>query len=462
MRSLLLALTVALGGFLFGYDTGVINGTVESLQKTFGSSSAGTGFNVASMLIGCALGALSAGTLSDRLGRKPVLLCAAIVFGLSSWGSGIAGGSLAFVLWRAFGGLAVGAASIICPAYISEIAPPRTRGRLASMQQLMIVLGIFASFLANYLIARAAGSPDHTLFLDYPAWRWMFWAEIAPSALFLLALIAIPESPRYLVSINKIQQAAGTLRKLDPAQNPDTTLRQIQATIRHRPGIADLINPTTRRLHPIVWTGIALGALQQLSGINVVFYYGATLWQAAGFSTADALLTNVITGGVNIASTFVAILLIDKIGRRPLLIAGSIGTTLALAALTLLFSQGATAIDGALTLTPALGTAALITANLYVLCFSATWGPVMWVLLGEIFPNQYRGAALALAGMTVWIANFCITMTFPALLKTLGLGGSYSIYATFAALSLLFVLKFIRETKNRPLETLHAPKTTAN
>lgn len=454
MRSLFLALAAAIGGFLFGFDSGVINGTVNSLQKTFGSTSVGTGFNVASMLIGCALGALFAGTLADRFGRKPILVATAIAFAVSAWGSGIADTSLAFVLYRALGGLAVGAASIICPAYISEIAPPHSRGRLASMQQLMIVLGLFAAFLNNYLIAKTAGSPDNILFLNQPAWRWMFWAELIPSALFLAMLVAIPESPRYLVSVNKLRQAAVNLRKITPAENPDATIAKIQSTLRHRPKIADLFDPTSRRLHPVIWIGIALSALQQLSGINVVFYYGATLWQSAGFSADNALLQNVITGSVNIACTLVAISLIDKIGRRPLLIAGSVGMTLSLAALALLFFQGTTGADGNLSLPPAIGTAALIVANTYVLFFAATWGPVMWVLLGEIFPNQFRGAALALAGMTVWTANFAITMTFPALLKTLGLGGSYSIYATFAAISLIFTLKYIPETKGKSLENL--------
>lgn len=452
LRLLPLVLTATLGGFLFGFDSGVINGTVESLQRAFRSDSAGTGFNVASMLLGCALGALLAGALADRHGRKPVLLATAAAFIVSAWGSGAVDHAAPFVLYRVLGGLAVGAASVICPAYIGEIAPPRARGRLIALQQFMIVLGLFASFLNNWLIARAAGSPDALLWLGRAAWRWMFWAELAPALLFLLALAAIPESPRFLAAAGRHARAAAVFRRIAPGEDPAENIRRVAGSVAHRPRLADLLDPLTRRPRRLVLVGAALAALQQLAGINVVFYYGATLWQAAGFSTGDALLTNVITGAVNILSTLAAIALVDRAGRRPLLLAGSAGMTLTLGALALLFA--ANTAGGVLTLGPVAGPAALVVANLFVVCFGVTWGPVVWTLLGEMFPTQFRGAALSLAGLSLWLANFAVTMTFPVMLSALGLGLTYGLYTAAAALSLRFVWKHIAETKGRALEEM--------
>jgi SP family sugar:H+ symporter-like MFS transporter len=483
LRLLPLVITATLGGFLFGFDSGVINGTVESLQRAFHSDNVGTGFNVASMLLGCALGALLAGALADRHGRKPILLATAAAFIISAWGSGAVDHAAPFVLYRVLGGLAVGAASVICPAYIGEIAPPRARGRLIALQQFMIVLGLFASFLNNWLIARAAGSPDAPLWLGHAAWRWMFWAELAPALLFLLALTAIPESPRFLAAAGRHARAAAVFRRVAPADDPAENIRRVAASLTHRPRLADLLDPLTRHPRKLVLIGAALAALQQLSGINIVFYYGATLWQAAGFSTADALLTNVITGAVNILSTLAAIALVDRVGRRPLLLAGSAGMTLTLGVLALLFAAGTTsttttvtaaaaatgattaasaaaaatatgATGATLTLGPIAGPAALIVANLFVVCFGVTWGPVVWTLLGEMFPTQFRGAALSLAGLSLWLANFAVTMTFPVMLSALGLGLTYGLYTAAAALSLRFVWKHIAETKGRPLEEM--------
>ncbi len=454
LRLLPLVLTATLGGFLFGFDSGVINGTVESLQRAFHSAGVGTGFNVASMLLGCALGALLAGALADRHGRKPVLLATAAAFIVSAWGSGAVHNAAPFVFYRVLGGLAVGAASVICPAYIGEIAPPRARGRLIALQQFMIVLGLFASFLNNWLIARAAGSPDVVLWLGHAAWRWMFWAELAPALLFLLSLFAIPESPRFLAAAGRHAQAAAVFRRVAPGDDPAESIRRVVESVTHRPRLLDLLDPATRRPRKLVLVGAALAALQQLSGINVVFYYGATLWQAAGFSTDDALLTNVITGAVNILSTLAAIALVDRAGRRPLLLAGSAGMTLTLGTLALLFAANTT--DGGLSLGPVAGPAALVVANLFVVCFGVTWGPVVWTLLGEMFPTQFRGAALSLAGLSLWLVNFAVTMTFPVMLSALGLGLTYGLYTAAAALSLRFVWKRIAETKGRSLEDMRS------
>ena len=450
-----ISVVAALGGFLFGFDSGVINGTVGALNQAFHSSNLGSGFNVASILLGCALGAFLAGTLADRFGRRAVLIVTAILFVCGSWGSGIAHGSLEFILYRVMGGLAVGAASIICPAYISEIAPSEIRGRLASLQQLAIVLGLFFAFFSNYLFAGAAGTAGSPFWFGFQAWQWMFWAEIIPAALFFIGLLFIPESPRYLVAANRSEIAHVVLRRLGHP-DPHKKIRDIQETVRsdHKPRMSDLYDPVLKKVRPILWVGIGLAAFQQLVGINVVFYYGEVLWRAAGFSESNALLQNVISGAVNIASTFVAIALIDKLGRKPLLIFGSTGMALTLGALSWIFGSSALDATGKLALTGHTGLAALIAANAYIFCFGVSWGPVMWVMLGEMFQNQFRGAALSVSGFVQWISNFAITMTFPILLASFGLGGAYGLYTLFAAISILFVVKLVRETKGKPLEEM--------
>ncbi len=453
---ILLSCVAALGGFLFGFDSGVINGTVDALQKAFNSDSVGTGFNVASMLLGCAAGAFFAGRVADWLGRKAALFIAAVLFAVSAWGSGIADGSVEFVIYRICGGLAVGAASIISPAYISEIAPAHIRGRLASLQQLAIVLGLFAAFLSNYLLARASGGASNELWWGFETWQWMFWMELIPTALFFVGLFLIPESPRYLVANGKHDHAANVLTKVGHHDNAHDKVKDIAATLRQdqRPSLGDIFQPGGKKLYPIVWVGIILAAFQQLIGINVIFYYGAVLWKSAGFSEDDALLINVIGGAINIGSTFVAMALVDKIGRRALLIIGSIGMAVFLAVLAVVFAQADVDANGNLVLGSTAGIAALVAANIYIVFFAISWGPVMWVLLGEMFPNQIRGASLSLAGLSQWGANFLVTITFPLLLAGIGLGGAYGLYAAFAVLSIFFALKFIRETKGRTLEEM--------
>ena len=445
----------ALGGFLFGFDSGVINGTVDALNRAFHSSNLGSGFNVASLLLGCALGAFLAGTLADKFGRRSVLIVTSVLFIWGSWGAGIAHGSLEFILYRVMGGLAVGAASIVCPAYISEIAPSAIRGRLSSLQQLAIVLGLFFAFLSNYLFAGAAGTAGNTFWWDFQAWQWMFWAEIIPSVAFFLGLLFIPESPRFLVAANRADTARSVLARLGHP-DPDKKVREIQETLRtgHKPRMSDLYDPVLKKIRPILWVGIGLAMFQQLVGINVVFYYGEVLWRAAGFSESNALLQNVISGAVNIASTFVAIALVDRWGRKPLLIFGSIGMTVTLGALAWIFGSSPLDEQGRLALTGSAGLSALIAANAYIFCFGVSWGPVMWVMLGEMFQNQFRGAALSVSGFVQWISNFAITMTFPILLGSFGLGGAYGLYATFAAISIVFVVKLVRETKGKPLEEM--------
>lgn len=446
----------ALGGFLFGFDSGVINGTVTALSQTFQSDSVATGFNVASVLLGCAVGALAAGPLADRYGRKPVMLLTALVFAISSWGSGAADSATAFIWYRVIGGLGIGAASVLAPAYISEVAPAAWRGRLATLQQLAIVLGLFAAFVSNYLIAQAAGSAQANFWLEIPAWRWMFWMELLPSVLFLLGVFLIPESPRYLVARGQVDKARQVFARISPSEVAQQ-IAAVQHSLHgeHKPSLRDLVGSSGLfGLKAVVWIGIGLSVFQQFVGINVVFYYGAELWQAAGFDETQSLFINVLAGTTNIVSTFVAIALIDKIGRKPLLLVGSAGMTVSLAVLTVVFASAGFGEDGKLALTDNMGTVALVMANLFVVFFGISWGPVVWVLLGEMFNNRIRGAALAVAASAQWLANFAITMTFPMLLGSIGLAGAYGFYALSALVSLVFVIRYVSETKGKTLESM--------
>ncbi len=455
-RVILLAGVAALGGFLFGFDSGVINGTVDALQQAFDSDEVGTGFNVASMLLGCAIGAFFAGSFADKYGRKPMMILTAAAFIISAWGSGISGSSEQFVFFRILGGLAVGGASVLAPAYISEIAPPEYRGRLTTLQQMMIVIGLFTAFLSNYVIAGMAGGASEVLWAGFGAWQWMFWAEIIPASIFLIALFFIPESPRYLVASDKGEEAESVLSSMIEASRAKKLVEQIRETVteQRKPRLSDMFIRKTKRLHPIIWVGLGLAVLQQFTGINVVFYYGAILWQSAGFTEADALLTNVISGAVNISFTFLAIALIDKVGRKPLLLIGALGQAVMLAVMAFIFQTGDLSPEGALQLSSTQGMWALIAANVYIAFFATTWGPIMWVMLGEMFPNQFRGAALAVCGLIHWLSNFTITLTFPILLASIGLGLSYGIYSLFGVVAFFMVRAFVKETKGRTLEEM--------
>jgi MFS transporter, SP family, sugar:H+ symporter len=453
---ILISCVATIGGFLFGFDSGVINGTVDGLQQAFGSTKAGLGFEVASMLIGCAVGAFFAGRLADNWGRRSVLLIAAVLFLMSSILSGAAHSSLVFVIARLIGGFAVGAASVMSPAYIAEVAPARYRGRLATVQQIAIISGLFAAFLSNFLLAKSAGASTEILWAGQEAWRWMFWMMAIPSVLFLVLLLTIPESPRYLVVKRRKDDALKVLTRLFGAQEAQAKLGEIDASLsqdHHRPRLSDLVNKATGKIRPIVWVGIGLATFQQLVGINVVFYYGAVLWQAVGFSEQDALLINVLSGALSIGACIVTVLLIDRIGRKPLLWVGSVGMAVTLALVTWAFASGSL-VDGHLQLPGGMGTLALVAANAYVVFFNISWGPVMWVMLGEMFPNQIRGSALAVAGAAQWTSNFIITMTFPILLAGIGLAATYSIYMVSAVISVFFVLKYVHETKGKELEQM--------
>lgn len=452
---LFIASVAAIGGFLFGFDSGVINGTVTALGNAFNSNDVSTGFNVASVLLGCALGALVAGPLSDKYGRKSIMIITAVIFAISAFGSGISNSSGEFIFFRLLGGLGIGAASVLAPAYIAEIAPAALRGRLATLQQLAIVLGLFAAFLSNYIIASQAGSSEAILMFDIEAWRWMFWVELIPSILFLLGILFIPESPRYLVAQGQIEKAQLIFKKISPFDYKNQ-IKSVQTSFKNdkRPSIRDLFIDGQKKIHPIIWVGIALSVFQQFVGINVVFYYGSELWQAAGFDESQSLFINVLTGITNIVSTFIAIALVDKIGRKPLLLIGSVGMFISLGALTFIFGTAGFDELGKLALTENIGTVALIMANLFVVFFGLSWGPIVWVLLGEMFNNRIRGAALAVAACAQWLANFVITMSFPVLLANLGLASAYGLYTISALISIFFVAKYIKETRGISLELM--------
>jgi len=453
----MITVVATIGGFLFGFDSGVINGTIDGLQVAFQSDSVGTGFNVASMLLGCAAGAFGAGRLADKFGRRTILIVAAVFFIISAWGSGIAGVSFEFVIYRFIGGMAVGAASVLAPAYISELAPAEYRGRLTTLQQIAIIVGLTAAFVSNYFLAGVAGSSTTMFWMGYEAWRWMFWIELIPATIFLLGLLTIPESPRFLVASGARDKATEVLARLFGGAAASRVTDEIDASLaedHHQPRLSDLVDTKTKKVRRIVWVGIGLATFQQLVGINVVFYYGAVLWQAVGFSESDALLINIVSGTVSIAACVVTILLVDKIGRKPLLRVGSIGMAITLALVTFAFASGSLGEDGTLSLSDNMGLLALVSANLYVVFFNGSWGPVMWVMLGEMFPNQIRGSGLAVAGLFQWGSNFAITMTFPIMLGTIGLAGAYGFYAICAGLSVLFVIKMVHETKGKTLEQM--------
>ncbi|HEY0014142.1 MAG TPA: sugar porter family MFS transporter [Allosphingosinicella sp.] len=452
-----------IGGFLFGYDSGAVNGTQPGLRAAFSLDDAGLGFTVGSLLIGCFIGAFLAGRLADVMGRRKVMMLAAVLFLVSALVQGLAEAHLLFVIARLLGGMAVGAASVLSPAYISEVAPASIRGRMTTIQQIMIITGLTAAFVVNWYVAREAGESTAPYWMGIEAWRWMYLMQALPAAIFLIALLFIPESPRYLVSKGRDEQALGVLTSLFGADVARAKLEEIRATFDqdHRPRLSDVMAPAGARrglfgLRPIVWAGILLAVFQQLVGINVIFYYGSTLWQLAGFTEAQSLLINIVSGVVSIAACLLTILLIDRIGRKPLLLIGSAGMAATLFVMVYAFSHAA--IDPAdaskIVLSEDLGMIAVIAANLYVIFFNVSWGPVMWVMLGEMFPNQIRGSALAVAGFFQWFSNYLVAQSFPVMAASLGLAASYSFYAVCAVISFFLVQKFIKETKGKELEEM--------
>ena len=448
-----IAVVAALGGFLFGYDSAVINGAVSAVTRRFDADPVSLGFAVASALLGAALGAVVSGRIADQVGRLAVMRIAAVLFFISAIGAGLASSLGVLVVFRVIGGLGVGMASVIAPAYIAEISPARIRGRLASLQQLAIVTGIFISLLVDFLLARAAGDSSGMLG-PLQAWQWMFLAMAVPALLYGGLSLTIPESPRFLISKQKITAATAILSRLLGETDIEIKIKRIQETMRTevKPSWRDLRSTTTGKIAGIVWIGLLLSVFQQFVGINVIFYYSNILWEAVGFNEGQAFVITVIGATINILTTLIAIATVDKFGRKPLLVIGSIGMTVTLGTMAVIFGT-ADVVDGVPVLEGAQGPIALVAANLFVIAFGMSWGPVTWVLLGEMFPNRMRAMALSVAAGGQWIANWIITVTFPGL-KDVSLALAYGLYAAFALLSLVFVVRFIAETKGKALEDM--------
>ena len=456
-----LAVAGAVGGFLFGFDSSVVNGAVDAMKDEFLLSEAVTGFAVAIALLGCALGAYLAGKVADRYGRIPAMKIGALLFLVSSVGTGLAFGVWDLIFWRLVGGLGIGLASVIAPAYISEISPRHVRGRLASLQQLAITTGIFAALLSDAVLANSAGSAANPFWLGIEAWRWMFIACAVPAAIYGFIAFRLPESPRFLVLNGKDEQARTVFEAIMPGQDIDRHIREIREAI-HEDELSTKKGSLRGKafgLQPVVWIGIILSVLQQFVGINVIFYYSTTLWKAVGFQEKDSLTISVATSVTNILVTLVAIALVDRIGRRPILLTGSIGMAVSLGVMAVAFSS-ATGTGSDISLPGGWGPAALIAANVFVISFGASWGPLVWVLLGEIFPSRIRARALGLAAAAQWIANFAITLSFP-IMAAGSLPLTYAMYAAFAAASFFFVMTKVPETNGMSLEqadTLFVPK----
>lgn len=452
-RVLLLSVVAAIGGFLFGFDTAVINGAIVALQGHFVIDDLTTGLAVSLALLGSAAGAFLAGPVADHIGRARSMQWAAALFLISAVGSAFPFTIYDFIVWRIVGGIAVGAASVIAPAYIAEIAPAQYRGRLGSLQQLAIVVGIFVALLSNYFIATSAGSAKDPWLFGLAAWRWMFLLEALPAVLYGVGALTIPESPRYLVQRHRIDEARVVLNSIHPG-NVEEKIEEIHLSLRSDRPVRFSDVKGRFGLLPIVWVGVALSMLQQFVGINVIFYYSTMLWQSVGFSESDALRITMITGAVNIGTTLIAIATVDKFGRKPLLLAGSIGMAITLGAMAYAFSGAPLDADGKPVLAATDARLALWAANLYVFCFGFSWGPVVWVLLGEMFSNRIRASALAIAAAMQWVANFIISTSFPPMASNLGLGASYALYALAAVVSIAFVVFAVRETKGRELESM--------
>ncbi|MGI5357700.1 sugar porter family MFS transporter [Streptomyces sp. CA-252508] len=441
----------AMGGFLFGYDSSVINGAVEAIRDRYDIGSGTLAQVIAIALIGCAIGAATAGRIADRIGRIRCMQIAAVLFTVSAVGSALPFALWDLAMWRVVGGFAIGMASVIGPAYIAEVAPAAYRGRLGSFQQAAIVVGIAVSQLVNWAILNMADGDQRGEIGGLEAWQWMLGVMVIPAVLYGLLSFAIPESPRFLISVGRKDRAKEVLSEVEgKGVDLDARVLEIENAMRreHKSTFRDLLGSRFGFL-PIVWVGIGLSVFQQLVGINVAFYYSSTLWQSVGINPSSSFFYSFTTSIINIIGTVIAMILVDRVGRRPLALVGSAGMAIALALEAWAFS--ADLVDGKLPETQ--GVVALVAAHLFVLFFALSWGVVVWVFLGEMFPNRIRAAALGVAASAQWIANWAITASFPSLADW-NLSGTYIIYTVFAVLSIPFVLKYVKETKGKALEEM--------
>jgi SP family sugar:H+ symporter-like MFS transporter len=448
----LMAAGAALGGFLFGFDTSTINSAIVGIGPTLRLGTGEVGFVAAIALIGCAVGAWCAGAVSERLGRNRVMTIAGLAVMLGSVAAALTSHVALLGLVRFLTGLGIGAASAVVPAYIAEISPTSIRGRLGTFWQFAIVIGQFLGLLVGYGLTAWAGSEAAALPWGGAAWRWMFVVVALLAAIYAMIARALPQSPADLIRHGHPDQARALLVRLnDPAVDERMiAIEETQTAKSEVSTIKDLRGPRLGLL-PIVWIGILLAAFQQLVGINVVKTYSNTLWQTVGFSTNSAFAISLFTVGVSIASTVVAIIVMDKIGRRTLLLTGAAFMALALGTMAFCF---ATATGGSEDLSLSLGREAgiiaLVAMNVFAVAFGITWGPIMWLMLGELFSSDIRTTAVAVCVSVNWMTNWLVTRTFPWLAGT-SLGFTYGLYAAFALLALLFVWKALPETRGRTL-----------
>lgn len=433
----------ALGGLLFGYDTGVINGSIRFVQLHFELSAAMKGLAASSALLACVVGAAFAGTCNDRFGRKKVLVVSAILFLVSAVGTALPRSVLEFIIYRAIGGIGVGAASMTSPMYIAEIAPARIRGRMVSVNQFAIVSGMLAVYFVNYLISLAGDEAWNTAI----GWRWMFGSETIPAVLFLLLLFLVPETPRWLVKQNRCRQALDVLAKVDGRFYAESELKAIQQTLSHESAsLRQLLQPGLRMALLI---GVVLAVLQQVTGINVFLYFGSEIFENLGGTTMDAaLLQQCLVGAVNLLFTLLAIWTVDRLGRKPLMIMGASGMAISLFAMGFAGYYQAT------------GLWLLVFVLGYIACFALSVGPVTWVILSEIFPTKIRGRAMGIATVCLWLANSLVSQTFPMLDESPGLialfkhAFPFCLYGTMCIVLIVFVCKYVPETKGKSLEEI--------
>ena len=463
-----IALIITLGGLLFGYDTGVINGTQFYFSKYFELSAALKGFVVSSALIGALFGALTAGFLSKAIGRKYSLVVSAVLFSISAWGSGmpefLPETTSLLVFFRLIGGVGIGIASMNAPMYIAEIAPPDKRGNLVSYYQLAVVIGFFVVFLATYFIGQGFSEEQNI----NTGWRYMFWSELIPAGLFLVLLFFVPKSPRWLMTKNKEGEALAVLQKIHGIDIANKELQEIKESLISGK-TEKKVSIFSKSMFPIIIIGTVLSVLQQFTGINAVLYYGADIFeQALGFGSDDILKQQILLAAVNFSFTFVAMFTIDKLGRKPLLYIGSVGMLLGflMMGLTLYFSDYAQLNSAGMpTISKTEGIISLIGVLIFIGSFAMSMGPVVWVILSEIFPNRIRSAAMSIAVAAQWLANYLVSQSFPMIVESnvnkLKIDGGlwnnslpYFIFSIFIFLTILFIWKFIPETKGKTLEEM--------
>jgi sugar porter (SP) family MFS transporter len=439
----------ALGGLLFGYDWVVIGGAKPFYEKFFHlNDPSQQGWAMSCALIGCLMGALVSGPISDRFGRKLLLIAAGLIFALSSIGTAMASSFAVFVPWRMMGGFAIGIASSLSPMYIAEVAPAQYRGKLVSLNQLTIVIGILLAQVVNWLIAKPI-PPDATplqilhSWNGQVGWRWMFGVTAIPSLLFFISMFLLPESPRWLAKNGAHERAQRVLSRIGGESYGKQALREIEATVEDTNGV-DLRILFDRRILRVLSLGIGLAVLQQWCGINVIFNYAEEVFSAAGYTVSDILFNIVVTGTVNLIFTFVAIGFVDRCGRRVLMLIGSAGLAIIYSCLGAFYYFHSRGIHMLVFVIAAIG------------CYAMSLAPVTWVIISEIFPNRIRGAAMSVAITALWTASFILTYTFPLFNHSLGAAKTFWIYAAICAAGFLFIKARLPETKGKTLEQIEA------